>query len=312
MRVVFLGTPDFSVGALQALVDNNYEVVAVVTQPDKARNRGVISYSPVKEKALELGLKVLQYNKIRVEGVDDLKALKPDIMVTCAYGQIISQEILDIAPHGVINVHASLLTKYRGSSPIQWSILNGDKKTGVTIMQTSLGIDSGDIILQKEVDIKDNETAGELFDRLSELGAKALIEALELICNNKETFTKQDESMVSHVSMIKKEDGKINWNKSAQEISWLVRGMNPWPSAFTYIRGKMFKIWEARVENENIEEMANMPVASLYIQNKRCFVKCNNSILELLTVQMEGKKRMDAKSFLAGFRLEGEEQFDNE
>ena len=201
MRIVFLGTPDFSVSCLDALINSKHEVVAVVTQPDKARNRMVVSFSPVKEEALKHNIQVLQYDKIRVQGVEDLKALNPDIMVTCAYGQIISQEILDIPKYGVINVHASLLPKYRGSAPIQWAILNGEKETGITIMQTALGVDSGDIILQEKIAIKENETAGELFDDLAKIAPSVLMKAIDLIESGEATFTKQNEEEATHFPM---------------------------------------------------------------------------------------------------------------
>ena len=180
MKVIFLGTPDFSVPTLKAIIKSHHQLLAVVTQPDKPSGRGErLSYSPVKQVALENNLKVLQYDKIRLQGVDDLKRLAPDIMVTCAFGQILSQEIIDIAPHGIINVHASLLPKYRGAAPIQWSILNGDKETGVTIMQTEAGIDTGDIIAVEKTIISPEETAGELFDRLSFIGAELLVRTLD-------------------------------------------------------------------------------------------------------------------------------------
>ena len=205
MRVVFLGTPDFSVNTLKAIINSKHEVVAVVTQPDKPVGRSSkLVFSPVKQVAVEHNLKVLQYNKIRLEGVDDLKALNADIMVTCAFGQILSQEIIDIAPKGIINVHASLLPKYRGAAPIQWSIINGDSETGVTIMQTEAGIDTGDIICMEKTPISETETAGELFDRLSMLGAKLLVEALDLIESGNATFTKQNDDLATHVKMLKK------------------------------------------------------------------------------------------------------------
>ncbi len=302
MRVVFLGTPDFAVGSLQAVYDAGHEIVAVVTQPDKERNRGVVSFCPVKQRAVELGLNVLQFDKIRTEGEEILRGLAPDIMITCAYGQIISQAIIDIPKHGIINVHASLLPKFRGSSPIQWAILTGQTQTGVSIMRTALGIDSGGVLLQKVVDILPDETAGELFDRLSELGAEALIEGLEIIQSGKAVYTPQNESEATHYPMLSREDGKIDWSRSAQEIGWHVRGMNPWPSAFSHIGTKMFKIWKAQ-PIEDMTELNGLGVGQIWTDNKRMIVKCGKGCLELVEVQLEGKKRMDTKSFLLGNKL---------
>ena len=301
MRIVFLGTPDFAVPTLKALVESKHEVLAVVTQPDKKRDRNVISFSPVKEEALEHNLEVLQYEKIKVEGIEDLKRLNPDVMVTCAYGQIISQEILDIPKFGVINVHASLLPKYRGSSPIQWAIINGEKQTGITIMKTALGVDSGDIILQKKIDIKENETAGELFDRLSQIGPEALLEALDLVEQGKAVFTPQDESKATHVSMLKKEDGHIDWSKKAKEIKNQVYGMNPWPSAFSYFNKKLFKIWTCDIEPMKLD----YPNGYMFIKDKKVFVKCSDGAIELKEVQIEGKKRMTSQAFILGNEIEG-------
>ena len=189
MRVIFMGTPDFAVPALDAIVKSGHEVVGVVTQPDRARNRGVVSYCPIKQRALELGLKVFQYEKIRLEGADELETLGADVMVTCAYGQILDQRLLDLTPHGVLNVHASLLPAYRGSSPIQWAVINGEKVTGITVMKTALGVDTGDILLQKKMPILPEETAGELFDRLAVAGGEAITEALALVERGKAVFT---------------------------------------------------------------------------------------------------------------------------
>ena len=297
MRIIFLGTPDFSVSCLDALINSKHEVVAVVTQPDKARNRMVVSFSPVKEEALKHNIKVLQYDKIRVEGVDDLKALQPDLMVTCAYGQIISQEILDIPKYGVINVHASLLPKYRGSAPIQWAILNGEKETGITIMQTALGVDSGDIILQEKIAIKENETAGELFDDLAKMAPSVLMKAIDLIESGKATFTKQDESKATHFPMLKKEDGHINWTENGQSIINKIYGLNPWPSAFSTLDGKIFKIYKA-----HFEEGAPAEVGVI----KDCKVACKDGYIVLEEVQIEGKKRMGVSEFLRGCSLNGQ------
>ena len=299
MRIVFLGTPDFAVESLKALATTKHEIVAVVSQPDRKTVRGVSSMTPVKSVALELGLKVLQYEKIRVEGVEELKELKPDLMVTCAYGQIISQEILDIAPKGVINVHASLLPKFRGSSPIQWAILTGEKKTGITIMKTALEVDSGDILIQKEVEIKDKENAGQLFDRLSLLGAQTLLEAIDLIDKGEDVYTPQDSTKATHYPMLKKEDGHIDWSKSMHEIKCLIYGMTPWPSAFSYLNGKLFKIFDI----DTVEDNSQMQIGEILIKDKTMYVKCKDGLIRLNEVQIENKKRMPSSEFIKGYQL---------
>ena len=297
MRIVFLGTPDFSVSCLDALINSKHEVLAVVTQPDKARNRMVVSFSPVKEEAIKHNIKVLQYDKIRLQGVEDLKALNPDLMVTCAYGQIISQEILDIPKYGVINVHASLLPKYRGSAPIQWAILNGEKETGITIMQTALGVDSGDIILQEKIAIKENETAGELFDDLAKIAPSVLMKAIDLIESGKATFTKQNEEEATHFPMLKKEDGHIDWTQDGNTIINKIYGLNPWPSAYSILDGKIFKIYKAKFEEGNSLDFGTIK------DNK---VACKGGYIQLQEVQIEGKKKMDIEEFTRGFKLDGQ------
>lgn len=298
MKIVFLGTPDFAVESLQAVYDAGHEILAVVTQPDKERNRREVTFSPVKQRALDLGLKVLQFSKIREEGEEILRELAPDVMVTCAYGQIISQSILDIPKYGVINVHASLLPLFRGSSPIQWAILTGQKRTGVSIMRTALQVDSGDVLLQKSVDIGEDETAGELFDRLANLGAEALVEGLGLIESGRAVFTPQDHSKATHYPMLSKEDGHIDWNSSAQEILCKIRGMNPWPSAYCYLDGKIFKIWRAKVAQDELG------IGEIQIQGKSMKIGCGDGAIEALEVQLEGKRRMDTASFVAGVKIQ--------
>lgn len=300
MKIVFLGTPDFAVPSLERIADSRHEILCVVTQPDKPKGRsGELTSSPVKECALKRGIKVLQYNKIRLEGVEDLKELKPDIMVTCAFGQILSQEIIDIAPHGIINIHGSLLPKYRGASPIQWSILNGDSETGITIMQTEAGIDTGDILFVRKTKIGNGETAGELFDRLSLLGADMIVDALDKIESGEVTPQKQDDSQATVVKMLKKEDGEINWQNSAQSIYNQIRGMNPWPSAYTFLKGKMLKIHSATLSNESGE--AGKVIRA---DKNSLTVCCGQGSLNIKTLQLEGSKKMDFYSFLLGRKIE--------
>lgn len=304
MRILFLGTPDFAVKALDKLVGEGYDIVGAITQPDKRRNRGEISFCPVKEYALNKGIRVYQYDRLRRDGVEDIKSINPDVMITCAFGQIISQEILDIPKYGVLNIHASLLPKYRGSSPIQWCLINGEKITGVTIMKTALAVDSGDILLQKQLDILPDENAGQLFDRLAVLGSEAIVEALKLIESGKAVFTPQDESNATHYPMIRKEDGLIDWNLSAEDIFNKMRGFTPWPSVYTYLDGKLFKILNCKAVDGNLP--AQLSNGGVYSTKNSAFVKCSSGVLQLLQVQLEGKKAMDISSFMASGKLKNE------
>lgn len=304
MKVVFLGTPDFAVPSLEALLKSNHQVLAVVCQPDRRVGREQkLTFPPVKEIALKHGVKVLQYEKIRLEGVDDLKSLAPDIMVSCAFGQILSQDIIDIAPHGIINVHGSLLPKYRGAAPIQQSVIDGETETGVTIMQTEKGIDTGDILSVSKTPIGERETAGELFDRLSFIGANLLIETLDKIENGEIVPVKQDDSKATHVSMIKKEDGLIDWNDSARNIFNKIRGMNPWPVAFTKFNGKTLKIYASTiVDFDHSEDYANGSVVLADVNNG-FIVSTGNGYLRLDEIQLEGSKRLTAHDFLLGRKI---------
>lgn len=298
MKVVYLGTPDFAVKPLEAINNSKHEILAVVTQPDRPFGRkAVITPCAVKQTAKSLGLKTLSYEKIRLEGVEDLKALNPDIMVTCAFGQILSSEILNIPKYGVINIHASLLPKYRGSAPIQYSVINGDKTTGITIMQTDVGVDAGDILMQKEIEIFPDETAGELFDRLSILGAEIITQALDDIEAGVITRTHQDEALATHVKMLSKKDGIIDFSKSAIDIKNLVRGLNPWPIAYTYFGDKTLKVYKAEVNpiKGNVGEV-------LSLDNGITIGSGENSIT-LVEVQLEGSKKMTAKEFLLGHKI---------
>lgn len=300
MKLVFLGTPDFAVPSLERIIASKHEILAVVTQPDKPVGRNnVLTPPPVKVCALKHGLKVLQYNKIRTEGVEDLKNLAPDIMVTCAFGQILSQEIIDIAPRGIINVHASLLPKYRGAAPIQYSVINGDTETGVTIMQTEAGIDTGDILSVEKTPIDPDETAGELFERLSELGAKLIVETLDKIEAGKITPVKQDETKATHVKMLTRETGKIDWTKSAKDIKNLVRGTNPWPAAHTFLNGKTLKIFVVEALDGDFDGQ----IGEVLRADKKLVVKCGQGAVEILEIQSEGGKRMSATAFDAGRKI---------
>lgn len=298
MRVIFLGTPDFALPSLEALIDSEHEVVCVVTQPDRVGNRNKLIPPPVKEAAIKKGVKVLQYQKVSKEGVAELESFKADIMVTCAFGQMLSQELLDLCPYGVINVHASLLPYYRGSSPIHWAVINGEKETGVTIMQTALEVDSGDIILQKKTEIYPDETTGELFNRLSVLGAEALLEALKMIQEGNAVYHKQDHSLATHVRMLKKEDGEIDFNISAYKLHDFVRGMNPWPGAYTYLGKDMLKVHRLSVAN-----YVGEPAQVLYAGKEGLIVGCGGGSVRLEEIQPSGGKRMKDTDYLLGHKI---------
>ena len=302
MKIVYLGTPDFAVLPLERINASSHEILAVVTQPDRPFGRkAVITPCAVKSKAIELGLKTLSYEKIRLEGVEDLKALNPDIMVTCAFGQILSKEILDIPKFGVINIHASLLPKYRGSAPIQYAIINGDKKTGVTIMQMNEGLDTGDMLTKVIVPIEDTDTGESLFDKLAEAGAKLLIETIPQIEAGTLHPEAQDDSLSTYAKMIKKEMGLIDWKKEAVVLERLVRGMNSWPSAYTHFNGKTLKVWEAGVE---LKEAKAEPGTVVEVTKNSIKVQTGQNLLVLKQIQLEGKKRMDVASFLLGYKVE--------
>ena len=311
MKVVFFGTPDFAVYSLKAIAESRHEVVAVVTQPDKPVGRkAVLTPSAVKAEAERLGIKVLQYDKISKEGVSDLKALNADIMVTCAFGQILSQEVLDIAPYGIINVHASILPRYRGASPIQFAVLNGDKETGVTIMKTSVGIDDGDVILCEKTQIFPDETAGELFSRLAPMGAKLIVEALDLIEDGTAVFTPQQGEPIK-VRQLKKTDAEIDWSRDSECLHNFVRGMNPWPCAYTFLNGKTLKIFKAKAEKSNVET-SHYHFGEVVSADKSNGIKiaCGNGFLILEELQAEGSKRMSASEFLNGRKIKEGDRFE--
>lgn len=302
MKIVFMGTPDFSLQPLKSLVEAGHDVSLVLTREDKKRNRGELSPTPVKELAQELNISVLTPSKMKDEAlIERLKSENADFFVVVAYGKILPKEILDIPKFGCINIHASLLPEYRGAAPIQWSIIDGKKKTGITTMLMDEGLDTGDILKQYELPIADDETGGSLFDKLAILGGEAIADT---IANFKSiTPTPQGEATTEYAKMISKQMGEIDFNKSATEIERLIRGMNPWPSAYTKYEGKVLKIWEA-IGCENISELPNINLSEnygkIYSINKDIFIICNNSVLKVLSLQLEGKKRMSAKDFLLG------------
>ena len=308
MKIIFMGTPDFAVVPLEEIYKAGHEIVLIVTQPDKPRGRsGKLAPSPVKSWALEHDIEVFQPKKIRdEESVDYLSKIECDIAVVAAFGQILPKSILDMPRYGCINVHASLLPKYRGAAPIQWAILNGEKKSGVTIMQMGEGLDDGDMLLTREVMLDGTETGGSLFDDLAQLGGNAVVEALELIEQGSITPVKQDESVATHVSMINKELGRINWSDAAEKIERYVRGLNPWPSAYSSFKGKNLKIWRSHVVSSdeldsNGVNAADYKDGQVCFVNKKCvFVATGAGVLSLDEIQLEGKKRMEIAPFLLG------------
>ena len=308
MKVIFMGTPDFAVGTLKALVEAGHEVVAVVTQPDKPKGRSKeLVFSPVKEEAVKLGIEVLQPEKARDEEfVEKLRAYGADIFVVVAFGQLLPKSIIDMPRLGCVNVHASLLPEYRGASPIQWAVIDGREYSGVTTMKMDEGLDTGDILLVRKVKLEKKETGGSLFDRLSDVGAHLLVKTLEGLEAGTITPVKQDDSESTYVKMLHKSFGKMDFNKSAAELERLIRGLNPWPSAFTYIDGKMLKIWDADVA-DNISEVQTEEVkpGQVVMVGKNTFtIACGQGYLVVNEVQLEGKKRMDSGSFLRGNQLE--------
>ena len=308
MKIIFMGTPDFAVVPLEEIYKAGHEIVLIVTQPDKPRGRsGKLAPSPVKSWALEHDIEVFQPKKIRDEdAIEYLSKIECDIAVVAAFGQILPKSILDMPRFGCINVHASLLPKYRGAAPIQWAILNGEKKSGVTIMQMGEGLDDGDMLLTREVILDGTETGGSLFDDLAQLGGKAVVEALELIEQGSINPVKQDESAATHVSMINKELGRINWSDAAERIERYVRGLNPWPSAYSSFKGKNLKIWRSHVvPSEELDSKGVNPAdykeGQVCFVNKKCvFVATGEGVLSLDEIQLEGKKRMEIAPFLLG------------
>ncbi len=310
MKIVFMGTPDFARSALQKIIEAGHEVVLVVTQPDKPKGRsGELQISDVKACALEHDIPVFQPVKIKeAEHVSYLKSIDADIYVVAAFGQILSQEILDIPKFGCVNIHASLLPKYRGAAPIQQSIIDGEKTTGVTIMQMAAGMDTGDILLQREITIADDETGGGLFDKLSVLGGELIVEALPMIEAGELKPIPQDDDKATKCGKLTKDMGCIDFSKDAVSIRNLIRGLNPWPSAYTHLNGRMLKIWRAEiVAGDKALELDKSEIAagSVAVVDKDSFtVKTGDGYLEVKEVQLEGKKRMDVKSFLLGNKLE--------
>lgn len=300
MRVVFMGTPDFSVPALEKIAEK-HQVVAVVTQQDRPKGRGhKMQFTPVKEKAVELNIPVFQPEKVRnPEFVDILKELNPDVIVVIAFGQILSKEILDLPKYGCINVHASLLPKYRGAAPIQWAVIDGEEESGVTTMYMAEGLDTGDMVDKTIIKLDKKETGGSLFDKLAIEGGQLILKTLEKLENNTAIRTPQNDEESTYAGKITKELGHIDFHKSAIEIERLIRGLNPWPSAFTHLDGKVLKIWDANVVSEEVKEAPG----TLLKKNRALLVATGKGYLDIKELQLEGKKRMDSVSFLNGYQI---------
>lgn len=303
MRVIFMGTPDFAVGTLEEIIKAGHEVVLVVSQPDKAVGRSkALKYTPVKACAIEHGIEVYQPQRVRdAECVEYLHSYAPDIIIVEAFGQIIPKEILDMPRFGCINVHASLLPKYRGAAPIQWAVINGDAVSGVTTQRMNEGIDTGDMILKEEVVLREDETGGSLFERLAAVGAKLCVQTMAEIEAGTAVYTPQDNAKATHTAKIHKELGSINWMNDAKSIECLIRGLDPWPSAYTRLGEKTLKIWRAHVVPA---EPQAAPGCIIKAGKEGIFVQTGDGILVLTEVQMEGKKRMPVEAFLNGNPVE--------
>lgn len=307
MKIVFMGTPDFSVQALEYIIKSNHEVVAVVTQPDKKRGRGKeVQHTPVKECAMQHGIEVFQPLKIKTdEAVKRLRTYTADLFVVVAFGQILSKEILEMPKYGCINIHASLLPKYRGAAPIQWAIIDGERESGVTIMKMDEGLDTGDIMLKESIVLDGKETGESLHDKLMDLGAKLVLDAIEGIEQGTITYTKQDDSETCYAKMLDKSLGKIDFTQSAIEIERLIRGLNSWPSAYTYLGNKTLKIWDATVIDHKKQQDGNQKIGSILEITKDSFtVQTGDGALRIQDLQLEGKKRMKVRDFLLGNQLQ--------
>lgn len=312
MRAIFMGTPDFAVPTLQAMIDAGHEVIGVFTQPDKARGRGkAVAYTPVKEKALSYGLPVFQPVKVRTpEVIEKIKAMAPDVIVVVAFGQILPKALLDIPKYGCINVHASLLPKYRGAAPIQWAVINGEKVSGVTTMYMDVGLDTGDMILKEEIVLDKKETGGSLHDKLSVIGAGLLVKTLKQLEDGAAVREKQDDALAGdYAKMLDKHMGRIDFSQPAQNIERLIRGLNPWPSAYTRLGGKTVKLWEADVTDKEYEGNYGEIVE---VTKEAFTVKTGRGGLIVRELQMEGKKRMRTDAFLRGFTVSKGDSFSQE
>jgi len=305
-----MGTPEFSVPSLRALLSAGKNIVLVVTQPEKPKGRGQkLSAGCVKEFALKNNLIVSEPRSLKDEGwINELRSLSLDLIVVVAYGKILPEEVLGIPRFGCVNLHASLLPSYRGASPVNWAIINGDKETGVTAIVMDKGVDTGPILLSEKAGIKEDETAGELSRKLSEVGAALLVKAIELFLEGRIKPAPQDDRNATCAPLLKKEDGKIDWNLGAERIKNLVRGLSPWPGAYTFLRGKLLKIHSAEAQGDSGDSVDLKPGTVFEAEKDRIRVKCGSGVLEIKELQIEGKRRLSAREFLRGYGL-GKEVF---
>lgn len=320
MRIVFMGTPDFAVGALEAILQAGHQVAAVVTQPDKPKGRGKeIQMTPVKACAVSHGITVYQPVKVKEkEAVETLRNYNADIFVVAAFGQLLSEEILSMPKYGCVNIHASLLPKYRGAGPIQWAIINGEEKTGVTIMQMDKGLDTGDMLLKEEVRIEPKETGDSLHDKLAAVGARLIVEALAKLELGELVPEKQKDEETCYAKRLQKSMGRIDWQQSAKKLDCLIRGLISWPGAYTVLRGKNLKIWEVEAVEKQGSALQGLtgqmdldhvvPGTVVIVERDAFYVKTGKGILKILAVQPEGKKRMTVKEFLLGYQVKSGEK----
>ena len=311
MKIIFLGTPEFAIPTLESLFKSNHQLVGIISQPDRIQDRGrKIVFSPVKKFALEHNIPIMQFEKLSRDGVESIRSLAPDIMVSASYGQILSQEIIDIPKYGIINVHPSLLPEFRGASPIQTAIIKGCTQTGVTVMRTEAGLDTGDIIISEKVSIGEEETYGELADRLAVLGAKLAIETLDMIENGTVEYTKQSHVDATVTKRISKEEGRIVWEKPATQLKCQILGQNPAPIAFSYVNNICCKIYRARVAKDIVD--TSEPVGTIIeptsVKNG-IYVQCGKGVLEILELQFPGGKVLKSTEALNGRKLKLGDRF---
>lgn len=297
-----MGTPDFAVAALDALCRDGQEVILAVTQPDRQKGRGrKVIQTPVKECALKWGVPVFQPARIREpDAVEKIRSLSPDLIVVAAFGQILPQELLDIPRLGCINIHASLLPRLRGAAPIQWSVINGDPESGITLMQMNAGLDTGDILFQESLPIGPQETGESLYEKLAKLGGEMIVKYLPAIAAGEVNPVQQDDSLSTYAPMLRKDMGEIDWSLPAEQIEQRMRGMLPWPGAYTTLEGRTLKIWKAQVRPADAASAGAVPGTVLYTDKKSICVAAGSGALAILEVQAEGKKRMGADAFLRG------------
>lgn len=304
MKIIFMGTPDFAVGTLEALIEAGHEITLVVSQPDRPKGRGhELVPTPVKAAAMAHNLRIYQPARLRGEAAEAMiRNTEADVIVVAAFGQLIPESILEMKPYGCINVHGSLLPKYRGAAPIQWAVIDGEPESGITIMQMDAGLDTGDMLLKAVVPLEPKETGGSLFEKLSARGASLCVEALEKLKAGTLVPEKQGESPTAYARMLTKEMGELDWSRPAEELERLIRGLNPWPSAYTWLSGRTLKIWDADVCDE--EQAGRAYGEIVRVTKDAVCVACGQGLLRIKELQLQGKKRMDTAAFLRGYHLD--------